>query len=88
MLKYGRRSRVELYIFVFLRNSSVNSKGRNSRLRSKNDVGATAFRAKHGGNFELEHAHFNRRGDALHLNESRPLPAQFEIRAEKYTTPP
>ena len=33
------------------------------------------------GNLGTAHAQFVRRGDALHLNETRPLPAQFECRA-------
>ena len=69
-------SRVEIRIYYFFgRKSSVNRDGRKSRLSSRNDVVATA------GNFETEHAQFNRRRDAFHLNESRPLIANLNSAA-------
>ena len=34
------------------------------------------------------HAQFVRCGDAHHLNDTRPLPAEFEFRRVIYTTPP
>ena len=57
-----------------------------------NNVLATSFGAiwsnAHWKILRTVHVHFFRRGDTHHLNDTRPLPDEFEFRRVIYATPP